>query len=461
MTRILLLNFTESEAASVSKAGYSVERGFLGVYESQKSLPFQTPHPIYEYDILIYNSDFTNELRREFTKQQNLITEKGSWEALCNFNTPPLMRISFIGSYNGLPRLIHGGLQFIETAASEQNVSIFLEHDQSNATFAIPEMHHLVAAFRNDIARVGQFITCVDSYPYNHFSVLRSRNKEEVAAYGTSYGSTTVPRYIVLPQLKKNAHAVVEILQALEGICPPLFPDRLKNAWLQSEEFRLPDEKSKAEEIEAKVAETLTIVETLRRDQERLAAENNFIRQLLVATEDAKLEPQERLSGAVKKALDFLGFRVEDIDQKTKTAIKKEDFWVSDGDFFAITEVTGTANTNPKAKEFNDILGRIATIYKRKTDLIPPGLSNVSSLLVLNYHCQRHPSKRPQAYTGELEHLVESAVEQNIGVLSTVDLHRIIVAVKSNILTKEDARSILKVPGRILYGVDGGWGKQT
>src|SRR6266404_7990361 len=103
MTKILLLNFTESEAAILLKAGYNVERGFLGVYQQQKYLPFQTPHPVYEYDILVYNSRFPPELRNEFKNQQNLLAEKGSLESLTHFNGMPAVRISFIGEYAGLP----------------------------------------------------------------------------------------------------------------------------------------------------------------------------------------------------------------------------------------------------------------------------------------------------------------------------------------------------------------------
>jgi hypothetical protein len=140
---------------------------------------------------------------------------------------------------------------------------------------------------------------------------------------------------------------------------------------------------------------------------------------------------------------------VADIDETTKSVIKKEDFWVRDGDFLAITEVTGTIHKNPKVKEFNDILGRIATIYKRKTDLTLPEGVNVSGLLVLNYDYDTHPSKRPRPYTGDDDHIAQTAFEQGIGILSTVELHKIIVAVKQGLLLKSEARALLKKAGRI------------
>ena len=53
--RILLLNFTEMAASILRKAGYDVERGFIGKYEDGfERIPFQIPHPFYDYDALAY-----------------------------------------------------------------------------------------------------------------------------------------------------------------------------------------------------------------------------------------------------------------------------------------------------------------------------------------------------------------------------------------------------------------------
>lgn len=452
MTKILLLNFSAPDAAVLSKAGYDVERGFLGPYEPQKYWPYQILRPIYEYDILVFNSLIASELQKEFVQRKNLLAERGSLQALTNFTGTPTVRISFISEYTGLLSLSHGGTTFVDLSQAEQNVSAFIERDLSRHTFAIAEIHRLIVGLKTDIEKVGYFLEASDCYPFYHFPSIVSRSGQQIAAYGTSYNDgQTIPSYIVLPQLRNTSRALIEILQTLEDVFPVLFPDRTKHTWLAGSEFLLPEERAKQTEIDGKVKEAVAMVESLRAERDELGKQNDFIRQLLIATEDAKVEKPERLSSLVRKALEFLEFTVEDIDEKTKTAIKNEDFWVRDKDFFAITEVTGTTNTNPKVKEFNDILGRITTIYKRKTDLLPDGVTNVSGLLVLNYDCERHPTKRPKAYTGELEHIVETAEEQNIGLLSTVELHKILVAVKDGRLTKQGARSILKKSGRIEY----------
>jgi hypothetical protein len=450
--RIILLNFTKKESDIIAKAGYSVERGFMGVFRSGiKDLPFQTPHPLYEYDILFYKSQIAEELEKEFVHTHDLLRETGSYQALASFATPPRVRISFIGESTGMKTLLQGGVFFIDLQQAEANVSSFVETPKGG-TFGIEKVHNMIANFKGQIAHVEKFFVVSQEkvhYPFNLFPVLLSRSGFQVAGYGTSYDRDTLPRYIALPELKNTAQAVIEILACLETTLPRLFPDKAKRQWLYADGFLLPEERRVQSEIEAMIAETKAFIEVKKKERQRLADENSFVRNLLVATENQTGD--DRLSTVVRKALEFLDFNVTDIDEKTKSAIKKEDFWVEDGTFFAITEVTGTISKNPKVKEYNDILGRVTTIYKRKTDLKLPDGVTVSGLLVLNYDIETHPAKRPRVYTGELEHIVESAVEQGIGLLSTVELHRIVMAVKEGSLTKDAARATIRKAGRIEY----------
>src|SRR5260370_40974585 len=107
--RIILLNFTEREAHFVAKAGYNVERGYLGSQIPSPTgviFPFNAPHPLYEYEVLFYNSHIPDEVKSEFSSARsykNLTSEKGSHEALMSFNTPPHVRVSFYwrGKRNG------------------------------------------------------------------------------------------------------------------------------------------------------------------------------------------------------------------------------------------------------------------------------------------------------------------------------------------------------------------------
>ena len=451
--KIILLNFTQKEAQSIAKAGYTVEFGYIGKAFHDGSIQFISPHPLYEYDILFYNSTISPEVEKKaaISQRRVLSSETGSYEALNSFRTPPYVRVSFIGEPNGASNLIHGGVSYIKLVDAEQNVSSF--RACAKATFSINGLHDLLSQFKNQVQSVEQFYVVPKEPSFIYYNaVLLSRSGQQVAGYGTTYDDRkTSLRYIILPQLKDIPRAVVQILQFMENEFPAFFPDKITRHWLKTDEFLLPEEKAIETAIQKRISETTALIDEMKRKKEEIAEKNSFVRDLLVAKETGETDPEERLSRVVKRALEFLGFKVEDIDEKTRTIIKKEDFWVIDGKYLAITEVSGTVNKNPKVKEFNDILGRLATIYKRQGDLVLPEGVIVSGLLVLNYDIDSHPSKRPKLYTGEDEHIAEAAVEHVIGLLSTVELHKVVMAVIGGSLSKVEARKIIRKSGRIEF----------
>jgi hypothetical protein len=337
---------------------------------------------------------------------------------------------------------------------ADENVAALREVEDS--VWKIPDLHRTLSNLKTQVSSVGKFFNPEPApHPIWNVPVLATRNHQWVMGYGVTNAKQKTPNYIVLPQMRDPAQAAIHILQCLEDLVPELFPDLRRTVWLEDDEFLLPEEIVVQQTIEEKVAETQNFIEAKREEMKALAEKNTFVRSLLIAKEDPDLPPEQRLSGVVKAALEYLDFKVEDIDQKIKSAIRKEDFWVTDGSFLAITEVSGTSNKNPKVKEFHDILGRMATLYKRQNELVLPTGVDIAGLLVLNYDVENHPSRRPRVYIGVDAHIAETAVEQNIGILSTVELHKIVVAVKKGILTKDAARELLKKPGRIEYDASG------
>lgn len=454
--RIILFNFTKKQADEIEKAGYNVERGFVGRgNEGLDYLPYATPHPIYEYDILFYNSHIPDEVSKEFSEQaSNGLVDRSFVQSVSSFRSPPPIRVSFIGE-SEMSGLTQGGVPFLELIHADENVSVSALHEIKDSPWRIPELHRLLLGLKTEISSVGQFVRGEDSASgIWRVPVLAARNGEVVMCYGRVHGDDNKPYYIVLPQMAAPARTAIEILQCLENLVPTMFPDRVKSGWLHGDEFALPEELSVDQEIKRKSEETKEFIAAKQHERSLLEKGNAFVRGLLVAKEDPGVPVEERLSSVVRASLEFLEFNVEDIDQKTKTAIKKEDFWVRDGNFLAITEVTGTENKNPKVKEFNDILGRMATLYKRQTDLVLPVGANIVGLLVLNYDIGTHPSKRPRVYIGQDAHIIEAAEEQGIGILSTVELHKIVVGVKRGALSKGEARKLIKKAGRIEYAAN-------
>ena len=115
-----------------------------------------------------------------------------------------------------------------------------------------------------------------------------------------------MPRYLILPELKNTAQAIVGILQCLEGVWPALFPDRIRRDWINGDDLLLPEEKKIKQEIHDLLSNANEAVRAKNKELELVANDNSFVRDLLVATEDATIEKNKRLSAVVKKALDFL-----------------------------------------------------------------------------------------------------------------------------------------------------------
>jgi len=446
--RILLANFTTQQAEFVRKAGFNVELGYVGkpnVGQTAPSVPFHSPYPLFDYDIYVYNSVIPEPYASQPPQ---------GWKSLqvaTLVAQPPVLRIAFTSGSAG-PSLLSAGLYFVQLKPAGENVSK-LEAAPAE-TFAIPELHDVLSRLRGDVAiPIGSYIWVgALDWPLRHFAVITNRNKDQIAAYGVSASSAgSDPLYIVLPQLRNNVAGLVDILRVISTIRPGILPGVRTRDWLSRPEFKFAEETDIDHEIEQKLAETKTFIDKKRADQATIREHFGFIKEILVATEGPEVDPPKRLAANVRQALQFVGFEVDDIDAKIKGAIRKEDFWVKDGEFFAITEVTGTNNKNPKSKEYNDILGRLNTIFKR-SDLVPEqDRSRISGLLVVNYDIDNHPSRRPRLYSGDLEHIVEAAKDSSIGLLSTVELHKVAMAVKRGELTKESARSILRQFGRIEY----------
>jgi hypothetical protein len=448
--RVLLVNFAECDVAGLTKAGFNIELGYLGTPEKhgkEKYLPYFFPRPLYEYEIYIYNSlalpDMTSRLS---SPPRDLVADRNMGEHLQYMQDPPFVRIVFTGGVSGIDNLLLGGLPTIQVTGAHKGVSELWCVKESR-TFQIPPLDYAISKLRNDIALpINQYISWPgNTYPFNHMPVVLTLNGDEVASYGSTYRQKAI--YVVLPQMNHNATAVLKLLEVFVDLYPELFPDIKRRDWYDSSEFAFDEEKQIDKEVEAAIEHTQAFIETKTKEKAEIKKRYAFMKEILVATENG--EPDARLSTKTRQVLEFLGFTVDDIDEKIKGAIRKEDFWVKDEDFIAITEVTGTKNKNPKIKEYNDLLGRMTTIFKRR-DLVPDA-STIQGLLVINHDIDSHPARRPNLYAGDAEEIVRAARDQDIGILSTVELYKIAIAVKNGVMSKGEARGLIKQKGRIEY----------
>ncbi len=450
---ILLVNFTDKDIAVLDRSGFKAELGYIGRQTEGKYLPYYFPRPPYEYDIYIYNSQIPDQklLTRLFPSPKNLLEDKDALKVVAKLSETMRLRIAFTGFSSGPENLLLGGLLQIKLLPAHERVTVCLT-PKSKRAFSVPELEKTIVNLKEQIAfPIGQYTTVGrDTFPENYLPTIWNRNGDVIASYGTIYDqseSKAVPIYIVLPQLQNNALAILKLFEVLARIRPEPFADVKDKTWYESDEFAFAEERAIDHDIGMKIKEAKSFIETKREEKKEIAARYEFIKAILVATEDQTLAADKRLTTNVKKVLEYLGFSVRDIDAEIRGAIRKEDFWVSDGEFLAITEVTATTNKNPKISEYSALLGRMTTVFKRKDRV--PDATNIQGLLIINYDVDTHPMRRPRLYSGDAEEIVEAAKENEIGLLSTVELYRIVLAVHEGKLTKEQGRNILKGVGRV------------
>lgn len=448
--RIALVNFTENDVEVLAKAGFSAELGKIGTAGAHSTyIPCSFVRPLYEYDVYVYNG-----VDAVVNGPTNLMKDFAG--TLAEFRTAPFVRIAFLGSHSFTDLLV-AGTPFWSARSADPGVTDLVVVENRGA-FRHEELARCLAKLKPLVSFPIQHFAVsrnrMPEHPMNHHAALATRNGDIVACYGTTYFSgRTCVSYIIAPLFKNPMQALIEMLSVVADDRPELFPERPRKLdWLTSQDFAFVEENKIETEIAAKRIETDDFERTKRLEKESVAVQYEFIRAILTATESSELTPERRFSTLVKSSLEYLEFEVTDMDASIRTAIRKEDFWIREGEFFAIVEVTATKNKNPKTKEFSDLLGRMVTILKRKGELKVPDAQTISGLLILNFDIETHPFRRPRVYTGGDEEFVAAAKEQNIGLLSTVDLYRILIAVKDGVLSKARARELLRSPGRIEYG---------
>ncbi|MCH8947852.1 MAG: hypothetical protein IH789_09540 [Acidobacteria bacterium] len=303
--RILLINFSDQDAATVARAGFNVEQGYIGKPQglpNKHRVPYSISHPVYDYDVYAYSSLIPEGKDPALQPRwSNLLDRSGITEPLARFSGPPWIRISFIGECIG-PSSLLMGVPFLCTVPADPGVSEVAAIPSSHSE-RLPDLRQSITRLKKSISfPVGQFVQLTtkpdDMYPYNDDPVLVSRNGNVIATYGSfvnredSYKDE--PVYVVLPQLKTNALALVELLKLLARLRPQVFIGMRAHDWLKGNEFAFPEEQEIEKETKKKIEETNQFIQKKRSEKSVVEKRHGFIRRILIATEEGSREDRLR-----------------------------------------------------------------------------------------------------------------------------------------------------------------------
>jgi hypothetical protein len=162
-------------------------------------------------------------------------------------------------------------------------------------------------------------------------------------------------------------------------------------------------------------------------------------------------EQDDELVDAVKDALTFFGFTVQDVDRLIPEGqARKEDLRLSDPENPAwsnITEVKGYLAGGAKSRDLLKVI-HYGGLYFRET-----GTEPVSLWYIVNHFGSRDPDDRPRVLTGADDEIAYFASLGGL-IIDTRELFRLLKLVETGVLAAADARETLRTATGIYTAPD-------
>jgi hypothetical protein len=472
--RVCLLDVNETAVQELAEAGFNCTSGSLGPiarlpikqgeYRFCK-LAYTIPENLHEYDILVVDTQAS-----EPVKDEGVIwrLEGGTRMAIALvrcafpqtvFNSRPLAghviaddvgrirgRESVVVVFAGRRKPVK--YQAVEVLEQTWTLEDTLEFDSLSFLRGLPSSedrsgeHTIVSeklpdAFRRFLDRYNREFSyhVVFQHPtkyVNHervkdhdFAPLILNSVGEIVSYVHFEGSSCL---FVFPQLEDKTHFLLELFQEhLPAMVPSLFPFSTQFAWLQDDEYRVPNEAELRAEKEALEHEYAEKIVAKEQEIEANYAEYEFLHDLLTET-------GSELVDAVEQYLDWLGFEdVTDCDE-AYPGRNEEDLQVQLDQGLLVVEVKGIRGTSTDSDCSQ--VGKYGHRRAEERDAF-----DVSALYIVNH--QRHLPPTERQNPPFTEEQIKDAVADKRGLLTTYSLFKLYFAVEAGCISKDDARRSL------------------
>lgn len=244
----------------------------------------------------------------------------------------------------------------------------------------------------------------------------------------------------VLPDIKNKAELVSELIHdVLPVIKPELFPGFELASWLNSPRYQLDTVKRLKDEIVEIKKETREKISELEEKIETIKNKNQYLFDLTTKSGD-------ELVKAVEKALEELGFEQiidvdEEIIEEEENSGLREDLRINDSEPILVTEVKGISGF-PSDEDALTVQKYVVLRMREWDD------TNVKGLSIINLQRNLPPLERENEKPFRNE-ILENADEQQIGLLTGWDLHRLVRNFKKHDWKPEQVKPLFYENGRI------------
>lgn len=444
-TRILLINFSDSDQKKIQELGVDVDLGYVSDGfntigsggEPEETASFYSPLAIYEYKAIFLKLSKNIIKTKEETK---LIGEKEKQNFLKYWYENRGILTIFVEDCDLSSLDVFGIPQIDLVASSGNDKTVFfpLETKERPLRNILDEIESMVAIPPQKYLKIKSNESKGTGKNWTIFPAYKNRNEEEIGAYlnwGYSFSDEDSPAFLVLPSFKDYKEIITRLLKTFGQIDPKYFSEISDREWTKDDKY-LPKKITEIEDKIKKVESEANIkIEDLKKEKTKLKQEYGFLLEILTQSGD-------KLKQAVIDTLTkVFELDAEDMDKNKKNNFK-EDILIKD--LFpevVLTEIKGTRNSYPS---FTYVTQVFSNLLKSRGEF-----PNAIGGLILNHDRERNPDERSNAYTNQDE---EQQLNE-IFYLDTRILFDLAKAVTDHDMTVNEARTILRKKGRISFNL--------
>jgi len=467
--RILLVDFSENDVRKLAAHGFAVRRGYSGLYDNNE---FCIPCAMQDVEICIIKIG-PNTFKGIDTRHKNeasfseefylhaLLEEtwnRTGWSVIfINEGTPPTdleyLGIKYLGLFfnngryfsgrSGLKRSTGVEVKFPkftgEAVKSNGVLGDLLLRYSNHAKLILMAMDKEIAFFSNTYDQIWA-LTDGSAQP----KALAISLQEKFVVKPKVINMPTVDRrvqvelpdyafrgIIILPDFgDKNIEVAHDIIQETIYRANPWLFSKPRHEWLADCRPKPVEELKK--KIAEKEASLKADIEEINKKIQEEEEHYKWLDLLLVGEED-------EFKDAAKRAFEFIGFRVEDIDSKLKKdERKREDLNIRNPE--TATFYLGEAKTTKRGANEDFITktqGHQANYSREHNCAIP------KAILIINHSIDLEPEKRKARFYKDSE-VIERLKEQQIMALDSVLLHSLSQRILGGQIRKEEGRRLIE-----------------